>query len=149
MPQSQTAWSPRFTVSRVFYSFFLSEERQADVKSIDTPIEVSSEDSYLWKSDDDAVWIGPEQQLARILVESFKQVPQVKSICAQFDADGITIWTLLESYDREAREKVYERELDICQRLGLYDFDFRVTSFDLVSSSDLVKTGSIEIFKRP
>src|SRR5688572_8219403 len=102
-------WSPSSveTGSRVSYSFSFSKEHLAEVMYIDLSGEVSSKDSSLWKSDE-GVWIGPEQQVTRILVESFKQVPQVKSICAQFDADGITIWTLLESYDREAREKVYE-----------------------------------------
>jgi hypothetical protein len=93
-------------------------------------------------------WITPNQEITKILVEEFKQVPEVKSICAQFGSEEITIWTLLESYDRGAREKVYEKELKVCKLLSIYDFDFRVTSIDLVSPDELVRTGSYRIYGR-
>ena len=93
-------------------------------------------------------WVGSEQEVKRILVELFKTIPQVKSICAQFDAEEIIIWTLLESYNREAREKVYEKELELCEKLNLYDFDFRVTSIGLISSDELIQSGSHEIYRR-
>lgn len=127
---------------RGVYTFLLGDEHfdmsPVDASSIDLDLIVSS----------DADWIQPEQQVAHILIASFKEVPQVQSICAQFDAGGITIWTLLSSYDRAAREQVYERELRLCELLRIYDFDFRVTSIDLVSPTELVEAGSREIFKR-
>lgn len=100
-----------------------------------------------WDSDN-SNWVYPEQEIVRVLVEVFKQVPQVESICAQFGPEEITIWTLLESYDREAREKVYGKELEVCQLLRVYDFDFRATSIELVSPDELVSTGSREIYRR-
>ncbi len=93
-------------------------------------------------------WVYPEQEVKRILVDLFKEIPQVKSICTQFDSQEITIWTLLESYDRKAREKVYEKELEVSQKLGLYNFDFRVTSIDLISPDELIRSGSHQIYKR-
>ena len=93
-------------------------------------------------------WVPPEQEVKLILVNLFKSIPQVKSICAQFGAEEIIIWTLLESYDRKAREKVYEKELEVCRMLRLYDFDFRVTSIDLVSPDELIRSGSHEIYRR-
>lgn len=96
-----------------------------------------------------AIWIFPEHQLARILVNRFSCVPQVKSICITFGAEGYTVWSLLDSYDRDAREAVYVQELKVCEMLHIYDFDFRVTSIDLVTAEELIATGSIEIFRRP
>ena len=83
-----------------------------------------------------------------LLVKAFQEVPQVQSICAQF-GPAITIWTLLESYDREAREHIYQKELEICQSLRIYDFDFRASSVDLVSPEELIRAGSREIYRRP
>lgn len=94
-------------------------------------------------------WILPEHAITRILVESFREVPQVQFIYAQFCADGITIWTILDSYDRQARGQVYDRELAICEHLRIFDFDFRVTSSDIVQPSDLARAGSREIYRRP
>lgn len=104
-------------------------------------------DSYSFSSGY-AQWVDPERQITHILRESFRQVPQVESICAQFNQDGIIIWTLLDSYDRSAREKVYEKELEICSELRICDFDFRVTSIELVSPAELTKGGFIELFRR-
>jgi hypothetical protein len=108
---------------------------------------VSSEDSHI-SGVEIYSWIYPDQEITKILVEEFKQVPQVKSICAQFGPGEITIWTLLESYDRAAREKIYEKELKICELLRMYDFDFRVTSIELVVPDELVRTGSYQIYRR-
>ena len=93
-------------------------------------------------------WITPDHEVVKILVKEFNQVPQVNAICAQFGSEEITIWTLLESYDRSAREMVYEKELNICRQLSIYDFDFRVTSIELVSPDDLIRTGSFKIYGR-
>ena len=110
-------------------------------------LSVSSEDQRQVFTDFD--WVLPEQEISRVLVEMFKQIPEVKSICARFSANEITIWTLLESYDREAREKIYSKELEICKYLSFFDFDFRVTSIDLVSPDELINAGSCEIYRRP
>jgi hypothetical protein len=89
------------------------------------------------------------QTVGSLLVELFKAVPEVESICAKFEADGATtIWTLLKTYDRDARDRVYDKELEVCEQLRLCDFDFRVTSVDLVDSDELVATGAREIFRR-
>jgi hypothetical protein len=60
----------------------------------------------------------------------------------------MTIWTLINSYDRDARETIYEKELKICDLLHIYDFDFRVTSIDLVSPNELIHIGSHKIYER-
>jgi hypothetical protein len=110
---------------------------------------VSSEDSHvLGGGDKNYSWISPDQEITKILVEGFKQVPQVKSICAHFGPEEITIWTLLESYDRAAREKIYEKELEICKLLRTHDFDFRVTSIDLIAPDELIRTGAYQIYRR-
>lgn len=98
---------------------------------------------------DDSEWIFPDQEITRVLVEKFRKVSEVKSICAQLGPEEITIWTLLGSYDRSAREKVYAMELEICQTFHLYDFDFRVSAVDLISSEELIRAGAHEIYRRP
>ena len=112
-----------------------------------TPLAIFTADSRLTESRN-SEWVYPEQEIKRILVDLFKTVPQVKSICAHFGTEEITVWTLLDSYDRDAREKVYEKELAICRELRVYDFDFRATSVDLVSPGELVQAGSREIYRR-
>lgn len=114
-----------------------------------TPVGVSSRNSCLvsWDSEESG-WVRPEQDIKRILVDQFKEVPEVQSICAQFGSDQVTIWTILKEYDREARSKVHAKELQICQKLNVYDFDFRVTSADLVSPQELTHNGWHEIFSR-
>jgi hypothetical protein len=114
-----------------------------------TSVGVSSADlDVLSSAAENCEWIRPDQQVARVLVELFKEIPQVKSICARFGYDEILIWTLLDSYDRDAREKVYGKELDVCRLLGIHNFDFRVTSADLVPPEELVAAGSREIYRR-
>lgn len=116
-------------------------------------ISVTAPSRITWDSETatscDSQWSGPEQEVFRVLADAFSKVPQVKSICAQFSKDEVVIWTLLEKYDRGAREKVYEKELEVCNRLGIHDFDFRVTSVELVPPEELVRGGSVEIYKRP
>lgn len=130
----------------VFYTFMFSTPLSM------TAIGVSSEGGkFVARNSADvgnSDWIYPEQEVTRILVDSFRSVPQVKSICATFGPHDITIWTLLDGYDREAREKVYGKELEICRTLGIYDFEFRATSIDLICPEELVGTGSHEIYKR-
>ena len=104
-------------------------------------------DSYV-TSPEDSQWIPPEHQVFRVLVEAFKKVAKVQSICAQFGTDEVVIWTLLKDYDRVSREKVYRKEMEVCKRLGVYDFDFRVSSIKLVPPSELVRAGAIEIYNR-
>jgi hypothetical protein len=142
-----TDWKPRIFQSlprSAFYAFMPTIDKE---KLCMSPVGASSADGDVISSED-AEWIYPEQQVARILVELFKKVPQVKSICAQFGPEEITIWTLLETYDRAARESVYLKELEVCQKLGVYDFDFRATSIDLVSPEELTRSGSREIYRR-
>jgi hypothetical protein len=93
-------------------------------------------------------WVLPKQEVARIVVEAIRKVPKVQSICAEFRKYEVAIWTLLSDYDREARKAVYEQELEISQQFRLRDFDFRVSSVDLISPDELKRTGSIEIFRR-
>ena len=128
------AFTPRFMLSHDKGQYCLSESVVFQGEGIS-----DSEESE---------WILPEREIAKILVESFKEIRQVISICVQFSDDEITIWTLLDSHDRVARGKVYEKELDLCQTLRIYDFDFRVTSIDLVSPQQLIDVGSKEIYHR-
>lgn len=130
------------SIHQVFYLFTPFDGQQYSL----SPMSIPSLDEIASSSDSD--WVTPQSEITRLLVECFRQVPQVASICAQFGSDGITIWTLLSEYDREAREAVYKKEMEMCDRLGACDFDFRVSTVALVSPSELVDTGSIEIFKR-
>lgn len=127
-----------------FYAFGLSPDNLCM-----SSVGVSSEDSHVFGGDSgNSSWISPDQEIIKILVEEFKQVSQVQSICAQFGPEEITIWTLLESYDRSARERVYEKELEICKLLRIHDFDFRVTSIELVAPDELIRNGSYQIYRR-
>ena len=95
-----------------------------------------------------AEWVFPDQEIRRILATSFQEIDEVVSVCAQISADESVVWSLLKSYDRNVRTRVYEKELEICERLQMYDFDFRVTAIDLVSPAELTASGFQEIFKR-
>jgi hypothetical protein len=112
-----------------------------------TTTSLSSEDVETVTSES-AQWIQPDQDVSRILVDLFKKVRQVKSICVQFGPEEIMVWTLLKTYDRKARERVYKKEMEVCRVLGVRDFEFRVTSFDLVSPEELIRNGSREIYRR-
>jgi len=143
-------WSPRNFITpleQYFFSFTLSPENICMTSVGHDPErthhEIVSSDS------EGSDWIYPEQEITRFLVEAFRKIPQVKSICAQFGSEEITIWTLLEGYDREAREQVYQEELKVCRKLHVYDFDFRASSVDLVSPEELIQAGSREIYRRP
>jgi hypothetical protein len=133
--------------SAPFYAFVFNPEGgnrlyMTSVGSHSADLELTSSES------EDSEWIRPDQQVLRILVEIFKEIPQVKSICAQFADNEITVWTLLETYDRDARERVYGKELEVCRRLGIYDFDFRVSSVDLVHPEELVRAGAYQVYDR-
>jgi hypothetical protein len=129
------------------YAFFLNAEEFGNIDL--TVVGVSSADfDVLESTDENFGWIYPNQEIASILVELFREIPQVESICAKFGADEILVWTLLDGYDRDAREKIYGKELEICQLLRIHNFDFRVTSADLVPPEELVAAGSREIYKR-
>jgi hypothetical protein len=141
--RSQTSQTAPFPA---FYNFLLTTPE--DEMLCMSPVGVSSADSELIESEN-CEWITPGRQVSRMLVDLFSQIPQVKAICAEFSARGIRIWTLLESYDRDAREKVYAKELEICKELRIWDFDFRVTSVDLVSSEELERAGCRVIYRRP
>ena len=93
-------------------------------------------------------WVFPDQEIRKILATSFQAIDEVVSVCAQISADESVVWNLLKSYDRDVRTRVYEKELEICERLRMYDFDFRVTSIDLVSPAELMAGGFQQIFKR-
>ncbi len=114
-----------------------------------TSVGVSSEDLQVLNSvSEGSEWIFPKQEIIRILVDKFKQVPQVESICAQFGSDEVTIWTILETYNPEARSTIHGKELEICRMLNVFDFDFRVTSADTVSPAELLGNGLFEIYNR-
>lgn len=139
-------WQPRNSQMRMelsCYAFLLGMASNLSM----TPVSVSTTKSDVLEPEH-SEWVYPEQEVKRILVDLFKEIPPVKSICARFGSEGITIWTLLESYDRDARDKVYEKELEVCRMLHIYDFDFRATSIDLVSPEELVRTGSHQIYSR-
>ena len=129
------------SIHQVIYLFPRIDGKQYSL----SPMSMPSVDEISSSVDSD--WIDSKMEIANILVESFKQVPQVVSICATFGS-GVTIWTLLSTYDREAREAVYKREMEICERLGSCDFNFRVSTVELVSPEELISTGSLEIFGR-
>jgi hypothetical protein len=128
-----------------FYSFWLGPDSDLCMSSVGV---YSGYSHVSGVNSENVSWVAPNQEITQILVEEFKQVPQVKYICAQFGQEEITIWTLLESYNRAAREKVYEKELEICALLRIYDFEFRVTSIDIVSPDELVRAGSYQIYRR-
>ncbi len=145
-------WRPRsrFAPFEQYLFSFTSgfEEGKLDMTSVGHDPERMDHEIVPPDSEDSA-WIYPQQEIIRVLVEKFRRVSQVKSICAQFGPEEITIWTLLGACDRSAREKIYGKELEICQAFRLYDFDFRVSSIDLISPEELVRAGGHEIYKRP
>lgn len=133
------------TLQGSFYTFMPIDSQQVAMSATT----VSSAESVVESDADASGWTLPEHDLSRIIVDCFKQVPQVHSICAKLgDGDEMTVWTLLESYDRDAREAVYGKEMIVCQSLHVYNFDFRVTSHDLVSSKELVDGGFREVYRR-
>lgn len=142
-----TQWGPQPTQPTLSVSSYAFWSAMAERDNL-WATTVSSSRGTSVTSSETSRWVGPEQQVCRILVDVFKKIHQVKSICAQFGPEEIVVWTLLESYDRNARERVYKKELEICRRLRVHDFEFRVTSFDLVSADDLVGAGSHEIYRR-
>lgn len=111
----------------------------------DTSIVSSDRDCV---SSADSEWLDSEVQIAKVLVKMFRDINEVSSIFLKFEDDGFLVWTLLKSYDRSARERVYEKELEICTSLGIHDFDFRVTSKDLMASDELSGAGYHKIFSR-
>ena len=126
-----------------FYAFLIGDKDHVTM----TPVNVHTTDALVIESEN-AEWVYPEQEIKRLLVDAFEQVPQVQAIYAQLGTDEITIWTLLDSYDREARSRVHERELEVSQTLHVYDFDFRVTSADVVPPEELQGSGMRKIFNR-
>ena len=96
----------------------------------------------------DSEWLNSEVDIARILVKSFSKVPEVNSIFIRFQDDEFLVWTILDSYNREARDKIYDKELEIFDNLKLDNFDFRVTSSDLMSPDELDEAGYHKIFSR-
>jgi hypothetical protein len=143
----QRDWKQPQSFSTFLGQYFIASMQPDNIFM--SAVAASSKDAGFvrWDSEDSA-WVQPEQEIIRLLVEDFKEVPQVRSICAQFGSDEITIWTILRSYNREARSKIHGKELKICQTLKVYDFDFRVTSADLVSPEELVESGWREIYRR-
>lgn len=130
---------------RIFYTYWLHER--------DETIQVGLSEIPVVKVDDNleheySNWVFPEQEVTKILVESFKEIPEVASICAQYNGSEIVIWTILDSHDRDVRSRVYKKELNLCRTLRVYDLDFRATSIDLVSPKQLVEIGSKEIYHR-
>jgi len=140
--RSQISHTP---VSQAFYSF-LPTTREVEMFGM-SPVGASSAGSEVIDSGN-CEWVTPNRQVSRMLVDLFRQIEQVHSICAEFSAGGIKVWTLLESYDREAREEIYKKEIEICQTLRIRDFDFRVTSVDLVSPEELEQAGCRVIYRR-
>src|SRR3990170_1187176 len=122
-----------------FYTFTF------DLGVTDTSIVSSDRDCV---SSADSQWLDSEVQVATVLVKMFRNINEVSSIFLKFEDDGFLVWTLLKSYDRSARERVYEKELEVCTSLRIYDFDFRVTSKDLMYSDDLSGAGYHKIFSR-
>lgn len=138
-------WRQPPNFNAVIAQYFVSSMGQDSVFM--SAVAASSEDAIFVDSGE-STWIKPEQEIIRLLVEQFKEVPQVHSICAQFGTDEVTIWTILAEYDREARSQIHAKELKICTYLNVYDFDFRVTSADLVSPEELTGNGWREIYRR-
>jgi hypothetical protein len=121
-------------------SFYTLPEQYSDAVALNT--------HFVLTDSEDANWTGPDNEIKKLLVNEFGQVPAVQAVYAYVAKDEMTIWTLLERYDRDAREQVYEKELKLCDLLHIYDFDFRVTSIDLVDPDELVRTGSRKIYWR-
>lgn len=141
-------WSPeqyRPLVQGAFYVFTMGMKGDGLVMSA---VGVQPAADTASSNADTSAWTFPKQEIKRVMVDCLKQVPEVSSVCAHLQDDETSVWTLLESYDRSAREKVYEKELEICESLHLYDFDFRVTSIDLVSPKELIEGGLREIYRR-
>lgn len=104
--------------------------------------------SSLPVSSKDGQWIDPYGEVSRVVAESFSKIPQVAAMYSAFSGDYITIWTLLKSNDRKARESIYAKELEICDRFVVCGFDFKVSSVEAVTPAQLQKDGFRRIFSR-
>src|SRR5688572_29472182 len=92
------------TLQGAFYTFMPSNIENVSMSAVG----VAAAQAIAESADEAAGWTLPEHDLSWIIANCFKEIPQVRSICAKL-GDGVemTVWTLLESYDRDAREKVY------------------------------------------
>ena len=129
-----------------FYDFAPVSEADSQIRQHRIIGQWAGDASLAWP--ETVEWVFPDQEIRKILATSFQEIDEVVSVCAQISADESVVWSLLESYDRDVQTRVYEKELEICERLRMYDFDFRVTSIDLVSPAELMAGGFQEIFKR-
>ena len=96
----------------------------------------------------DSKWLEGDVEVSHQLVKLFSQVPEVCAIFIKFQDDEFIVWTILKDYDREARDRIYDRELEICAALRVDNFDFRVTSKDLMSPDELNGAGYFQIFSK-
>ena len=115
--------------------------------SLSSPVIAWRLDDVLVRSDE-VDWVFPDREIRSLIVKSLMQVGDVEFIYAQINRAESVVWTLLKTYDRSARERVYAKELEVCEMLDIYDFDFRVTSMDLVSPIELSHSGFEKIFRR-
>jgi hypothetical protein len=147
MPEGKE-WRSQISHTPMFQAFYSLPPTTCEVEMFCmSPVGASSADFELIDSGN-CEWVTPNRQVSRMLVDLFRQIEKVHSICAEFSVGGIRVWTLLEGYDREARERVYKKEIEICETLGIRDFDFRVTSVDLVSPEELEQAGCRVIYRR-
>ena len=102
----------------------------------------------LVQSDKFVVWVFPDREIRYLIVNPIMQIEEVSFIYAKINPDESVVWTLLKTYDRSARERVYAKELEVRDMLSVYGFDFRATSVELVSPTELSESGFEQIFSR-
>ena len=130
----------------LFYNFGTQSAKEPQY-SLMPPVVAWGLGDVLVRSDEPD-WVFPDREIRSLIVKSLMQVDDVGFIYAQINRAESVVWTLLKTYNRSARERVYAKELEVCDMLDIYDFDFRVTSMDLVSPIELSDSGFEEIFRR-
>jgi hypothetical protein len=64
----------------------------------------------------------PTRELGHI----FGAYPEVKKVFATRDGNCVSVWTVVETFDRSFRNQLYERERDIFAAYPSVKFDFHV-----------------------
>ena len=72
----------------------------------------------------------PVEFSTHILAETFGKLPHVVKIFVAQDARTVHVWTVVKSFEREVRDKIYSAERTIFSYFPGYKFDFNVIEGD-------------------
>jgi hypothetical protein len=67
-----------------------------------------------------------EHPYYRLLIDIGHSVPEVSKILAIKDGNVVSVWTIIEGFDRGVRNRIYSAERDLAGSLSGFKFDFHV-----------------------